>query len=375
MKLRTIPCAAKRIVIKIGTSSLSFPNGMLDFGKIERLVRDISNVHNSGREVILVTSGAVGAGMMKLGLKDRPTIIPEKQAVAAVGQGLLMHLYEKIFSEYAKTVAQVLLTRADIQEQSRCANSRSTLLSLLRMNVIPVINENDAVSTDELKIGDNDNLSAMVAALTEADLLLILSDIDGLYSANPLKFSEAILIPEVKSITADIENMADGIGSFSGTGGMRTKIQAAKIAVNSGVGVVIANSNTPCIIESVLSGQPYGTLFNPKKNHLQFRKKWLSFGKASSGKIFVDYGCSNAIVNNGSSLLAVGVVGVNGTFAAGSVVSIISNDNQEIARGLINYSSEELNIIKGKKINEIANLLGELPYTEAIHRDNMVVIV
>ncbi|MFA6076013.1 MAG: glutamate 5-kinase [Negativicutes bacterium] len=375
MKLRAIPVAARRIVIKIGTSSLSFPNGMLDFGKIERLVRAISNIHNSGREIILVTSGAVGAGMMKLGLKEKPTSIPEKQAVAAVGQGLLMHVYEKIFSEYAKTVAQVLLTRSDTQEQTKCANSRSTLLSLLRMNVIPIINENDAVSIDELKIGDNDNLSAMVAALVEADLLLILSDVDGLFTANPSNTPSAKLISEIKTITIEIENMAGDTGTFTGTGGMNTKIQAAKIAVNAGVAVIIANSGFPNVIESILDGQLLGTLFLPKKTKLQFRKKWLSFGKAASGKIFVDKGCGEAIVNNGSSLLPVGIIDIDGDFTGGQVVSVISSDNQEIARGLINYSACELRKIKGKKINHIAAILGGVDYHEAIHRDNMVVIV
>ncbi|MEI6285030.1 MAG: glutamate 5-kinase [Bacillota bacterium] len=375
MKQRAIPVAAKRIVIKIGTSSLSFPNGMLDFAKIERLVRAISNIHNSGREVILVTSGAVGAGMMKLGLKERPVLIPEKQAVAAVGQGLLMHVYEKIFSEYAKTVAQVLLTRSDTKEMTRCANSRSTLLSLLRMNVIPIINENDAVSIDELKIGDNDNLSAMVAALVEADLLLIMSDVDGLYTANPATDTTATLIPEIKTITAAIESMAGAAGSASGTGGMSTKIQAAKIAVNAGIAVIIANSSVKNCIESILDGQPVGTLFLPKKAKLQFRKKWLSFGKAASGNIFVDQGCGAAIINNGSSLLPVGIVDISGDFSGGQVVSVISSDNQEIARGLVNYSADELRKIKGKKINQIATILGGLDYHEAIHRDNMVVIV
>ena len=375
MKQRAIPAAAKRIVLKIGTSSLSFPNGMLDFNRIERLVRAVSNIHNSGREVILVTSGAVGAGMMKLGLKIKPTIIPEKQAVAAVGQGLLMHIYEKLFSEYAKTVAQVLLTRSDTQEQTKCLNSRSTLLSLLRMNVIPIINENDAVSIDELKIGDNDNLSAMVAVLVEADLLLIMSDVDGLYTANPAKNPTATLISEVKTITAAIETSAGGTGTVGGTGGMRTKIQAAKIAVSAGVAVIIANSRDNNSIEAILDGQSVGTLFSPKKTRLQFRKKWLSFGKAASGKIFVDHGCGTAIVKNGSSLLPVGIIDIKGDFSGGQVVSVISSDNQEIARGLVNYSSVELQKIKGKKIQQIAAILGGLDYHEAIHRDNMVVIV
>jgi len=232
---------AKRIVVKVGSSTLTHNTGKLNLQGIEKLVRELSDLANQGRQILLVTSGAVAAGMDRLGLKEKPKTIPEKQAAAAVGQGILMHTYEKLFGEYGQVVAQVLLTREDSVNRSRYANSRNTLMTLLAMGVVPVINENDAVAIDELKIGDNDTLSAMVASIVEADLLIILSDIEGLYTANPQTDPAATLIPEVADITPAIEALAGGPGTAKGTGGMYTKIQAAKIAVNSGVVMVIAS--------------------------------------------------------------------------------------------------------------------------------------
>ena len=231
---------AQRIVVKVGTSTLTHETGKLNFFRIERLVRELSDLVNQGKEIVLVSSGAVGAGMERLGLTEKPKTIPEKQAAAAVGQGVLLHVYEKIFAEYGQTVGQVLLTREDSVKRSRYVNSRNTLLQLLAMGVIPIINENDAVAVDELKIGDNDTLSAMVGTIVDADLIIILSDVDGVYTANPQTNPEAKLLSEIAEITPEIDELAGGPGTMRGTGGMYTKIQAAKIAVNAGIALVIA---------------------------------------------------------------------------------------------------------------------------------------
>ena len=262
---------AKRIIVKVGTSTLNYATGKLNIEKIELLVRELSDLANQGREIILVSSGAVGAGLERMKMKERPKTIPEKQALAAVGQGILMHLYEKLFAEYGQTVAQVLLTKENSRQYSQFINSRNALLTLLNMGVIPIINENDAVAVDELKIGDNDTLSATVATLVDADTLIILSDIDGLYTANPAKDKNARLLDEVTHITAEIEKMAGGAGTSMGTGGMSTKIKAAKIAVNSGTTMVIASGAQRNILRRLLSGEVLGTIFPAKEVHLKRR--------------------------------------------------------------------------------------------------------
>jgi glutamate 5-kinase len=256
----------KRIVVKVGTSTLTHSSGLLNLGRIEGLVRQLADLHNQGYEIILVTSGAVGAGMGKLGLKVKPKTIPEKQAAAAVGQGILLHMYEKIFSEYGKTVAQMLLTKDDFSNKYRSSNAKNTFLELLRQGVIPIINENDAVVVDEIKVGDNDTLSALVTNLIDADLLILLSDIDGLFNDNPSINPEAKLIPFVDYINSDIEKTAKGSGSKLGTGGMATKISAAKIATASGAAMVIANGSNIGILQSIVDCKETGTLFKPKED-------------------------------------------------------------------------------------------------------------
>lgn len=251
----------KRIVIKVGTSTLTHSTGLLNIKSLENLVKQISDIHNRGIEVVLVTSGAIGAGAGKLGLKEKPKTIPEKQAAAAVGQGVLMHAYEKLFSEYGKTVGQILLTKEDINKRSRYLNARNTFFALFKHGSIPIVNENDAIVVDEIKFGDNDTLSAMVAVLTKADLLIILSDIDGLYDSNPCTNPDAKLISHVKSITKEIEDSAGDAGSKLGTGGMITKIMAAKIAVSGGTHMIIADGSEKDILYSILEGKECGTLF------------------------------------------------------------------------------------------------------------------
>lgn len=365
---------AKRIVVKVGSSTLTHSTGKLNLQGIEKLVRELSDLANQGKQILLVTSGAVAAGMDRLGLKEKPKTIPEKQAAAAVGQGILMHTYEKLFGEYGQVVAQVLLTREDSVNRSRYANSRNTLMTLLSMGVVPVINENDAVAVDELKIGDNDTLSAMVASIVEADLLIILSDIEGLYTANPQTDPAATLIPAVADITPAVEALAGGPGTDKGTGGMHTKIQAAKIAVNTGVVMVIASGARDGVVREILSGAEIGTIFLPKVNRLQVRKRWLAFGARIRGAVTVDKGCEQAILR-GASLLAAGITAVDGGFEHGNTIRILTAEGREIARGIANYNAADTRRIMGSHTNEIAAILGGKPYDEVIHRDNMVLLV
>lgn len=374
MLTRETLTTAKRIVVKVGTSTITYNTGKLNLQRIEKLVRELSDLANQGKDIILVTSGAVGVGVDRLGLKERPKNIPEKQAAAAVGQGILMHTYEKIFGEYGQVVAQVLLTREDSVNRSRYANSRNTLLTLLGMKVIPIINENDAVAIDELKIGDNDTLSAMVASIVEADLLIILSDVSGLYTGNPTTDPEVKLISEVADITPNIENLAGGPGTVRGTGGMHTKIQAAKIAVNSGVAMVIASGAHEGVVRAVVNGENVGTLFFSKENRLHIRKRWLAFGARILGSVTVDKGAEKALLS-GSSLLAAGIRAVEGRFEHGNTIRILGPDGREIARGLANYNADDCRKIMGLHTNEIVSVLGYKPYDEVIHRDNMVLLV
>ena len=365
---------AKRFVVKVGTSTLTHDTGKLNFFRIEKLVRDLSDLANQGKEVILVSSGAVGAGMERLGLKEKPKTIPEKQAAAAVGQGMLMHVYEKLFGEYGQIVAQVLLTREDSVKHKRYINSRNTLLTLLKNGVIPVINENDAVAIDELKIGDNDTLSAMVASIVDADVLIILSDVEGVYDSNPQNNPDARLINQIDDITPEVENLAGGPGTIRGTGGMYTKIQAAKIAVNSGVTMLIASGSREGVIRDSVCGNHVGTLFSAKQSRIQTRKGWLAFGARIQGSVIVDDGCAQAIREKGSSLLSAGITSVEGSFGYGNTIRVMSLAGREIARGITNYCSEDIDKIKGVHTDRIADILGSKPYDDVIHRDNMVVL-
>ena len=366
--------AAQRIVVKVGTSTLTHANGKLNYSRIEYLVRELADAANSGKQILLVSSGAVGAGMDRLGWKEKPQTIPAKQAAAAVGQGILMHTYEKLFGEYGQIVAQVLLTREDSVNRKRYANSRNTLLTLLEIGVIPIINENDAVAIDELKIGDNDTLSANVAAIVDADLLIILSDVDGVYTANPQKDPNASLIAEIPEVTPEIEAICGGAGTMRGTGGMLTKMAAARMAMNSGIVMVIAAGGKDGVVQAILAGQPIGTLFPPRQNRLQFRKRWLAFGARIKGRLTVDRGCAQALQHSGSSLLAAGVKSVEGSFEQGNTVSIVNQDGWEIARGLANYNTDDMLKIMGAHTHEIAGILGHKPYDEVVHRDNMVLL-
>lgn len=366
---------AKRIVIKVGTSTITYANGKRNFSQIDRLAREISDLQNQGKEMILVTSGAVAVGVDRMCLPGKPKTIPGKQAAAAVGQGVLMHTYEKFFADYGQIVAQVLITKTEAIDRHRYTNTRNTFMELMRQRVIPIVNENDVVALDELKIGDNDNMSALVAGIVDADLVIILSDVDGLYTANPQTHPDAVIVPEVAEITPEIEASAGGVGSARGTGGMATKIQAAKAATSSGIHLVIASGTEKNAITRVLQGEELGTLFVSRENRLQFRKRWLAFGAKIAGSIVVDDGCAKAIRKaGGCSILPAGVFAVQGEFLPGSTVSVIDKDAHELARGLVHYSSAELEQIKGCNSGEIANILGHKNFDEVIHRDDLVIL-
>lgn len=366
---------AKRIVVKVGTSTITYSNGKRNFSQIDRLARELSDLQNQGKEMILVTSGAVAVGVDRLGLPQKPDTIPGKQAAAAVGQGVLMHTYEKFFADYGQVVAQVLLTKTESIDRHRYTNSRNTFMELLKQGVIPIVNENDVVALDELKIGDNDNMSALVAGIVDADLVIILSDIDGLYTANPQTNPDAELVSLVTEITPEIEASAGGVGSARGTGGMETKIQAAKAATSSGINLVIASGTEKNAIPRIVNGENIGTLFVSRENRLQFRKRWLAFGARIQGSVVVDAGCAEAIHKaGGCSILPAGVVAVEGCFEPGSTISVKDGDGHELARGLSHYSSEELEKIKGCKSCDIEDIIGHKNYDEIIHRDDLVIL-
>lgn len=365
---------AKRVVVKVGTSTITRPTGGANLVRMEEIAREIAGLADEGREMVLVTSGAIAAGMNRMGLKKRPKDVSKRQALAAVGQGVLMHLYGTMFASYGQTAGQVLLTKENSLRHNQYTNSRNALLTMLSMDVLPVVNENDAVSVDEVKIGDNDTLSATVASLVDADALIILSDVDGLYTANPQEHPDAKLISEVREITPEIEGLAGGAGTEGGTGGMVTKLAAAKIAMSAGVTMVIARGDRFGVMREVLEGKNVGTVFHAKDAHLRARKAWLAFGRHIGGNLTVDEGCARAM-RSGASLLAAGIVNVDGDFSAKSTVRVLGPDGREIARGVVNYGADEIRRIAGKKTKEIAAILPDAAHDEVIHRDNLVMMV
>lgn len=364
----------KRIVVKVGTSSLTYDNGKVNFRYMDHLARQLSDLKNRGLEVILVTSGAIGVGLPVLGFKEKPTFLPYKQACAAVGQGVLMNMYEHLFHEYGQIVAQLLFTKGDAVNSKRYLHMRGTLQALLELGAIPIVNENDAVSADEIKIGDNDTLSAIVASVAEADLLIILSDIQGLYDKDPKNHPDATLIHEVPEFTRELFAIAGGAGTARGTGGMYTKIQAAEICVHSGIDMIIAKSDEEDVLERIMDGEEIGTLFRGENVHPQLKKRDIIIGTAVKGKIFVDEGCKKALLEKGSSLLPVGIVGTEGNFLEGDTVAVYFH-NQELARGISHYSASDVNLMKGLRTEKLAEALGtEAPYDTVIHRDNLLIM-
>lgn len=364
-----------RIVIKVGSAVLASPDNGLDQARMEQLAAEISGLLEQGREVILVSSGAIAAGLMKLGLvRKKGMPLSLKQAAAAVGQSGLMRMYEKTFQAHGRKVAQVLLTREDLSNRTRFLNARNTLQTLLEYRVVPVINENDTVSVDEIKFGDNDNLSGMVVHLTDAGLLVILSDIDGLYTADPKSDPSAVLVPVVDRITAELERGAGDAQSPVGTGGMRSKLMTAKKAAAYGVPTAIINGRKPGTISALFQGKEIGTVFLPKSERQHSRKHWIAYTVSASGKVIVDDGGREAIVNKGKSLLPGGIIKVEGTFKAGECVTCVDRVGNAFARGLVKYSSADLNRIKGLKTSQIEAVIGRKDYDEVIHRDDLVIL-
>ncbi|NLB17387.1 MAG: glutamate 5-kinase [Syntrophomonadaceae bacterium] len=364
----------QRIVIKVGTSTITYGNGNMNLSRMEKLARELSDLHNEGREILLVSSGAVAAGVTRLGKRDYPKTIPLKQAMAAVGQGTLLHLYDKFFAEYGKYIAQVLLTKDDFDERLRYLNACNTLTTLLQIGAIPLINENDTVVVEEIKFGDNDTLSALVAEIVDADLLIILTDIDGLYDEDPRTNPEATLYQELEKMPKMMEKDLRGRGNKFSSGGMYTKLLAARTAMSSGIPMVVANGSEAGVVRSIIEGERVGTLFKPRESKMQARKRWIAFGSQSHGALLIDAGAVEALQKKGKSLLPSGVVEIQGEFERGNVVSVQTIEGMEIGRGMVNYSSNEISSIMGRKTSEITKILGTKDYDEIIHRNNLTLI-
>ncbi|WP_414578918.1 glutamate 5-kinase [Anabaena sp. CCY 9402-a] len=365
----------KTIVVKIGTSSLTQPqSGQLALSTIATLVETLTYLRQQGHRVILVSSGAVGVGCARLGLTERPKAIALKQAVAAVGQGRLMRVYDDLFTTLQQPIAQVLLTRSDLVQRSRYLNVYNTFGELLGLGVIPVVNENDTVAIDELKFGDNDTLSALVASLVEADWLFLLTDVDKLYSADPRSVPDAQPISLVTSMKelAELQVQTGSQGSQWGTGGMVTKISAARIAIAAGVRTVITQGRFPRNIEKILQGEAIGTHFQPQPEPTSARKRWIAYGLVPVGKLYLDTGAIAAIVEAGKSLLAAGIKTIEGEFDSQDAVQLCDVNGQEIARGLVNYNSTDLEKIRGCHSRDIPTILGYAGAETVIHRDNLV---
>lgn len=366
--------SAKRIVVKIGSSLVASRNLGLRIDQMERLSKEIAELMADNREVVIVSSGAIVAGIEKLGLKTYPQSLPLKQAAAAAGQSHLIHAYEKCFKENGQKVAQVLLTHQDLADRKRFLNARYTLTTLMQLGVIPVINENDTVSVEEIRLGDNDTLAGQVAHLVDADLLVILSDVDGLFTEDPRQNSSAKLIPEVQDITPEIEQRAGLSRTRDSTGGMATKIQAAKQVAEFGVPTLIINGETPGLLSGILAGTSGGTLFFPQSRRLPSRKYWIAYTLRPKGHLLLDDGAVEALKFRGKSLLPSGILEVKGDFLPGDPVACTDLQGKEFAKGLVNYSSHTLLKIKGQKTSDIKRDLGSPEYEEVIHRDNLALL-
>jgi glutamate 5-kinase len=365
---------SQTIVIKIGTSSLTQPTGQIAVATIASLVETLTSLRSDGHRVVLVSSGAVGVGCARLNLKERPRKIAVKQAVAAVGQGRLMRIYDDLFSSLQQPIAQVLLTRRELMERTSYVNAFNTFIALLELGVIPIVNENDTVAIDELKFGDNDTLSALVASLIEADWLFILTDVDRLYSADPRLNPDAEPIELVRSAEfKQLQVEAGDNGSQWGTGGMATKLAAARIATSSGVRTVITQGKQPQNILKIIQGELLGTQFEPQSRADNARKRWINYGLIPMGKLYLDRGAVKAICQQGKSLLPAGIIKIEGDFVASDAVQLCDGEGREIGRGLVNYSSTEITQIKGHHSEKIAQILGYEGADTVVHRNNLII--
>ncbi len=364
---------SRRVVVKLGSMVLTGGNGTLDRGLFLWLAEDVRALRAAGVEVAIVSSGAVAAGLDRLGLAVRPGSIPEVQAVAAVGQINLVQAYKEVFGDQGLIVGQVLLTRDDLENRRRYQNAKNTLQTLFRMDVVPVINENDTVVVEEIKFGDNDNLSAMVTNLIEADCLIILTDTEGLYDRDPKIYPDAQLLHRVDTVDDTVEAFVGRSRTAVGTGGMGTKLLAAKRAAHGGAGVVIASGRNPHALRRILADELLGTYFPPMEDRLTRRKHWIAYTVQPMGEIELDQGAVRALTDKGRSLLPKGIRAVRGAFDRGDAVRLLAPDGSEVGRGLTNYSAEEVRKIAGLASWEIADRLGYRFYDEVVHRDDLVV--
>jgi glutamate 5-kinase len=374
---RFIPMAYHRIVAKFGTSLLTSGTDHLDLQVMSSLVEQIARLHRQGKEIVIISSGAIASGRQRLRKVQERKNTPFKQVLASVGQSHLMHTYEQLFSQHDITIAQALLTKGALSDRSGYLNARNTLLALIELGIICIVNENDVVDIDEiegLKFGDNDNLSAMVANLVDADLLALLTDIGGLYTADPRYNPEAQLIRRVDKIDAEIERMASNTASRQGIGGMAAKVEAAELAIASGVNVIIADGREPDILVKISQGEDTGTFFPAQVNKMESKKRWMLSGLASKGKVTVDKGAVLALKEQNKSLLPAGIMKAGGEFHRGDIVDILDEKGKRVGCGISNYSSADLAIIGGKHSDKILSLLGYDYGDEAIHRNNMVLL-
>jgi glutamate 5-kinase len=366
---------ARRVVVKVGTALLTGNTTHVDRRFILKLCGAVTKLADQGREVAIVTSGAIGAGCGVLGYDKRPATLPERQACASAGQVELMKLYSQAFrrTKPARAIGQLLLTRDGLTHRNRYLNVRNTLTSLFKCGAVPIINENDSVSVEEIRFGDNDTLSALVSGVAEADALVILTDVAGLMDADPRKHPHAKVISLVEQLTPEIEAVATPAGGFLGTGGMVSKLQAAKIAMASGYSLVLAAGHDPAVLHEILDGADIGTYFRPRVDRLSARKHWMAFTRHPKGAIIVDSGARDALIHRHKSLLPSGIVAVRGEYESGELVSLECKD-AEFARGLTNFSAQEIDRIRGKKTSQMAHELGQKLFEEVVHRDNLVIL-
>ena len=369
---REILAHAKKILIKVGSSVLTGSDG-LDLKIIDSLVQDMSNLANQGYSIVLVTSGAIISGKYRMKITEKLKSIPEKQAAAAIGQGRLMRVYSKSFEKNGHYVAQILLTLSDLTDRQRYLNIRNTLSTLMEWGAIPIINENDSVAVDEIKFGDNDNLAAMIANIIEADLFINLTSTDGLYDCNPMLSKKAKLIRIVSEFSDEIEAAATEEASSAGTGGMKSKFQAAKKVTAIGIPCIIAPGKKEKVLTDIMEGKEIGTLFLPMANRLNSKKYWIAFTLRPRGKLVIDDGAKKALLEKGKSLLPSGIIDVEGNFDPGDPVICVGRDGIIIAKGLVNFNSPDINKIKGLKTTQIKQVLGHKDYDEVIHRDNLAI--
>ena len=362
----------KKMLIKIGSAVLTGDNG-LDLHIIEQLVEEMVELKKRGCQIVIVTSGAIASGKHRMGLTGHLKSMPQKQAAAAIGQGRLMRVYSNAFGKYGLYVAQILLTMSDLTDRKRFLNIRNTLTTLMDWGVIPIINENDTVAVDEIKFGDNDHLAAMMANITETHLLINLTNTEGLYDHNPNRSKKAKVIPLVREISEVIEQAATDETSDVGSGGMRSKVMAAKKVTAFGIPYIIAPGKEPGILRDLFAGKERGTLFLPMKDHLNSRKYWIAFTLRSRGKLTLDDGAKKALIEEGKSLLPSGIIAVEGDFHVGDPILCLDTAGKVLAKGLTNYGAEEIGKIMGLKTSKIQQVLGYKDYDEVIHRDNMAV--